>query len=358
MKLTKVYCLCAGFLVVSAAQAQSGELKVYGRVNGGLQYLNKIPAAGGSTDHRVTFSSNDFGFSWWGIKGGEDLGDGLKAVFRLEAPFVSGTGALAVPDTMFVRHSYVGLEHEKFGSIWLGRTMSLADETGWYIDPLFEQMTGVGNLAQGRAWGPRINTVTYNSPRWDSFSFKLQAAPGEQAGNSKGNRLISVALAYEREDIKAYGVFEDLRDPAGKLSTLYNNSRFYMLGANYKLGGVKLFGGYQRIETDADATVADPTNPTAATRSTQGWVGANYEVTPLLSLQAGVYHVRLNRDGGSATLGALGATYWLSKRTVTYATFGSVSNKGAAAFPAITYQPGPLPGTSQQGSYIGMMHYF
>ena len=65
-----------------------------------------------------------------------------------------------------------------------------------------------------------------------------------------------------------------------------------MLGANYKLGAFKLFGGYQRIETDDDATIADPTNPTAATRSNQGWVGANYEVTPVFSLQAGVYHVQ------------------------------------------------------------------
>jgi predicted porin len=71
-----------------------------------------------------------------------------------------------------------------------------------------------------------------------------------------------------------------------------------------------------------------------------------------------VYHVKLNRDGGSATLGALGATYYLSKRTVTYVTFGSVSNKGNAAFPAIIYSPGPRPGSSQQGTYVGMMHYF
>lgn len=357
MKLIKGVCLCAAVLAVTAAHAQS-DLRIYGRVNGGLQYLNKIPSAGGGTDHRFGFSSTDFGYSWWGITGAEDLGDGLKAVFKLESPFVSGTGSFAIPDTPFVRHSYVGLDHKKFGSIWLGRTMSLADTTGWYIDPLYEQNIGVANLAQGRAWGPRINTLTYNSPQWDAFSFRLQAAPGEQPGNSKGNRLFSASVAYEREDFKAYGVFEDLRDPAGNLSTLYNNSRFYMLGANYKLGAFKLFGGYQRIESDDDATIADPTNPTAATRSKQGWVGANYEVTPAFSLLAGVYHVSLNRDGGSATLGALGATYYLSKRTVTYATFGSVSNKGNAAFPAIIYSPAPPPGASQQGTYVGMMHYF
>src|SRR6185295_5334665 len=135
--------------------------------------------------------------------------------------------------------------------------------------------------------------------------------------------------------------FEDLRDSNGKLSTLYNNSQFWMLGAIYRIGSFKLFGGYQRIQTNDDDTVADPTNPTASTRSNQGWLGVNYEVTPVFSLLAGAYHVRLNRDGGSATLGALGATYWLSKRTVTYATFGSVSNNGNAAFPAIIYSPAP-----------------
>ncbi len=358
MKLTKAVFLCACGVAISSANAQSGEVKLYGRVNGGLQYLNNIPNGSGGTNHRYAFSSSDFGFSWWGITGSEDLGDGLRAVFKLESPFVTGTGALPVPDTIFTRHSYVGLQHPKLGSLWLGRTMSLADDTGWYIDPMGEQMTGVANLAGGRAWGPRINTITYNSPRWDAFSFRLQAAPGEIAGSNSAKRLLSASAAYEREDIKVYAVIEDLRDSNGKLSTLYNNSRFWMLGANYKLGDLKLFGGYQRIQTDEDATIADPTNPAAATRSNQAWAGAAYNVTPLLSVQGGVYHVKLNRDGGSATLAALGSNYYLSKRTILYATVGSVKNKGAAAFPAITYQPGPLAGTSQQGTYIGMMHNF
>jgi predicted porin len=339
MKLTNTLCLSAGVLAISAVHAQSSSITIYGRVNGGLQYLNKIPEASGGTGNRFAFSSNDFGFSWLGFTGSEDLGGGLKAVFKLEAPFVSGTGTLAAPGHDVGASLYVGLHDQKFGSIWLGRTMSLADDTGWYIDPLYEQLIGVGNLAQGRAWGPRINTITYNSPHWDGFSFRLQGAPGEQTGNNKANRLFSASVAYERDDIKAYGVFEDLRDKDGKLSTLYGNSRYYMLGGNYKLAALKLFAGYQRIESDENATVADPTNPTASTRSTQGWVGANYEVSPALTLQAGAYHVKLNRDGGSATLGALGATYWLSKRTVTYATFGSVSNKGKAAFPRSFTRP-------------------
>jgi predicted porin len=357
VKLTKAICLCATGAAISSACAQS-EVTLYGRVNGGVQYLNKIPNGSGGTDHRYGFSSNDFGFSWWGVTGSEDLGDGLRAVFKLESPFVSGTGSQAVPDAFFARHSYVGLGHAKLGSLWLGRTMSLADETGWYIDPLAEQLIGVGNLAQGRAWGPRMNTITYNSPRWDGFSFKLQGAPGEVAGSTSGNRLLSAAAAYEREDIKVYGVIEDLRDANGKLSTLYNNSRFWMLGANYTLGDFKLYGGYQHIQSDEDATIADPTNPTAATRSDQAWVGASYTITPPLSVQAGLYHVKLNRDGGSATLAALNSNYYLSKRTILYATFGSVKNKGNAVFPAIVYQPGPPAGSSQQGTYIGMMHYF
>src|SRR5258706_2702421 len=236
--------------------------------------------------------------------------------------------------------------------------LSLADETGWYIEPLAEQFIGVANLAQGRAWGPRANTITYNSPRWDAFSFRLQGAPGEVAGSNSAKRLLSASAAYEREDIKVYGVIEDLRDANGKLSTLHNNSRFWMLGANYKLGDFKLFGGYQRIQSDEDATIADPTNPTASTRSNQAWAGASYNFTPLLSVQGGLYHVKLNRDGGSATLAALNSNYYLSKRTILYATFGSVKNKGNAVFPAIVYQPGPQAGSSQQGTFAGMMHYF
>jgi len=359
---SKGFVCSAVFLMgLSSAYAQgdvTSDVTLYGRIAGGVRYVNNIPTSDGRTDSKFGYSSNDFGFSWWGITGHEDLGDGLKAVFKLESAFSSGTGALADPSALFVRDSYVGLEHPTAGSIWFGRAMSLADETGWYIDPRAEQLTGGGNFAKGRAWGPRINTITYNSPRWQGFSFRLQAAPGEQPGNSSGSRLLSASAAYDLEDFKAYGVYEELRDPAGKLSSLYAFSRVYMVGANYTLGTVKLFAGYQRLATDENDTVADALNPTAATRNDQAWIGATYAVTPLLILDAGWYHARVNHDGGSANLGAIGATYFLSKRTFLYATFGSVNNRGNAAFPVITYDVAPLPGHSQQGTYLGMMHYF
>lgn len=355
-----VVCSAVFLMGLSSAYAQSdvtSDVTLYGRIAGGVRYVNNIPTSDGRTTSKFGYSSNDYGYSWWGIKGHEDLGDGLKAVFKLETAFSSGTGALADPSALFVRDSYVGLEHPTFGSIWFGRAMSLADETGWYIDPFAEQLTGVGNLAKGRAWGPRINTITYNSPPWQGFSFRLQAAPGEQQ-NSRGSRLLSASAAYDLGDFKAYGVYEELRDPAGDLSSLYNFSRVYMVGANYKLGPATLFAGYQRLATDENGTVAEASNPTAATRNDQGWIGATYALTPPLILQGGWYHARVNHDGGRANLGAIGATYFLSKRTFLYATFGSVNNRGNAAFPVITYYVAPLPGHSQQGTYLGIMHYF
>jgi predicted porin len=323
-----------------------------------VRYLNNIGAPDGSSGHQTAFSSNDYGFSWWGLTGAEDLGSGLKAVFKLESAFSSGTGAQADPNGYFARHSYVGLEHPTYGSLWLGRSMSLADETGWYIDPMAEQLTGVGTFAKGRAWGPRINAITYNSPRWQGFSFRLQGALGEQRNNSRGNRLLSASAAYELGGFNAYGVYEDLRDQAGDLSSLYFFSRVYMIGATYKLGAAKLFAGGQRLSTDESRTVAEASNPTAANRNDQGWIGASYSFTPEFTLSAGLYHAKVNRNGGSANLGALGATYYLSRRTFLYATFADVNNRGNAAFPVIVYAPGPLPDHNQQGTFVGMMHYF
>ena len=59
-----------------------------------------------------------------------------------------------------------------------------------------------------------------------------------------------------------------------------------------------------------------------------------------------------------STLGVVGADYLLSKRTILYATVGSMFNGGNAAFPVEVSDAQPRPGGSQQGAYFGLVHYF
>jgi predicted porin len=352
-----IYCASLMAFCACNAYAQSS-VTLYGRVASGLDFVTNVATPTGQSKDNFRFGSNQYSYSWFGLQGDEDLGGGVHAVFKLESLFTSGTGQTP-PNTIFTRDAYVGLSDNKYGSIWFGEAMSLTDETGWFIDPLQEQVgTGIGNFAYGRAWGPRSNVVTYNSPNWSGFSFRVQNGFGNTAGNFQAGRQFSVSSQYTGASFAAYGVYEEIRDANGDFSDLYASSREYMAGATYTIGGLKFYTGYQQLVSSGQYTVATTFNPDAATRSQQEWVGASYQATPALAFQAGWYHGNVNHGGGTGNLGAIGTTYNLSKRTFVYLTFGAMFNGKSAAFPVETADSLPQTGHNQQGGYIGILHTF
>lgn len=343
-------------MAAGTVHAQSG-VTLYGRVSSGLDFVTNVATVDGRSKNNFRFGSNQYGISWWGLKGAEDLGGGTHAVFNLESMFTLGQGQL--PDTsLFNRYAYFGVTNDNYGSLWAGRVMSLTDETGFYLDPFGEQATGIANFAKGRAWGSRANTVTYNSSKLAGFSFRLQNGFGNEAGNFRGGRQFSASVTYSLGGFNGYGVYEEIRDANGKFSNLYSRSREYMIGATYQLSTLKFYTGFQELVSSGQDTVADSTNPFGATRNQQEWLGATYQVNAALAFQAGWFHGNVNHGGGSGNLGVVGTTYNLSKRTLLYATFGAMVNGGHASFPVETADSLPLPGHNQQGGYFGMMHYF
>lgn len=344
-------------LVASSVYAQSS-VTMYGRVSSGLDYVNNVAVADGTSKNQLRFGSNQFGISWWGLKGYEDLGGGLRATFNLESMFTLGQGQLPDSSTLFNRFAYVGLSSTTYGDLWLGRVMALTDETGYYLDPFGEGQIGIGNLAKGRAWGSRANTVTYNSRNYGGLSFRLQTGLGNQAANFRGGRQYSASAQYSLGDLNAYAVYEEVRDSKGKFSSLYSASKEYMIGATYQIDALKIYGGFQQLYSSGADTVADSLNPAGATRSQQEWIAASYRLTPALAFQAGWFHANVNHGGGSGNLAVLGAVYSLSKRTSLYATVAGMFNGGKAAFPVETNDSAPLPGHNQQGGYFGMIQYF
>ena len=82
MKKTLMVAALTG-VFATAAHAQSS-VTLYGLIDAGLTYTNN---QGGS--HNFKESSGSISGSRWGLRGSEDLGDGLKAVFDLESGFNS-----------------------------------------------------------------------------------------------------------------------------------------------------------------------------------------------------------------------------------------------------------------------------
>ena len=82
-------CMAVVFLsgVALNGHAQSS-VTLYGRIDNGIRYESGLP-----TGHLFTASSGDWGCSWFGLRGTEDLGGGTRAIFNLEGQLDTMTGA-------------------------------------------------------------------------------------------------------------------------------------------------------------------------------------------------------------------------------------------------------------------------
>jgi predicted porin len=96
----------------------------------------------------------------------------------------------------------------------------------------------------------------------------------------------------------------------------------------------------------------------AANKANQFWLGANYQLNPALTLIGAAYHVKLNHDVGSANLFMVGANYSLSKRTLLYASVGTIRNGSNTDFQVQTGDSTGLTGQNQNTFYTGISHSF
>ncbi|MFL9927457.1 porin, partial [Herbaspirillum lusitanum] len=120
----------------------------------------------------------------------------------------------------------------------------------------------------------------------------------------------------------------------------------------YTIDKLKMFLGYENLRApDVASGSPDKVN--------HYWLGANYQITPQLTLIGSAFHVNVNNNGGNANLFMVGANYYLSKRTLLYVGAGTVRNSGNATFSVEADEAGaPLPGQSQNGGYFGISHSF
>jgi predicted porin len=356
-KKIKLQCMRAAAVTMllgaacSQAQAQTS-VTIYGRVVAGVDYQSNVAlkdANGnptGQTGSIVGAAGNQWGTSMIGFKGTEDLGGGLGAFFLLETGFGATNGATN-GSALFNRRSYVGLNGSA-GSIKFGKNLFIVNDI-WFLDPTGQQAMSTASLVKGRTWLGADNVIEYQTPTWGGFSATVQTSLGEQPGSTTKGRREGISLVYTTGGLELRGIYDVIRDTNGRYTDIYTASKDWIVGGTYTIDALKLFAGYEKLSApDTAATNPDKLN--------HYWIGANYAVTPALTLIGAAYHSKLDNDAGSASLFMVGANYNLSKRTLLYASVGTVRNKGNANFG--TESASPLPGQAQNGGYVGVSHSF
>src|ERR1700735_2585996 len=112
----------------SVAHAQSS-VTLYGIIDEAAVYESSQKTGGNNTaaspnvgGKKVAFDSlSGLNGSRWGLKGTEDLGGGLKAVFQLENGANINTGGFGQGGLEFGRQAYVGLSSAQLGTVTMGR---------------------------------------------------------------------------------------------------------------------------------------------------------------------------------------------------------------------------------------------
>ena len=358
MRKTQV-ALAAMALVASTAVLAEG-VTVYGVLDVGLSRTNT-----GSTTTKAFAGGGTESPSLIGFKGGEDLGNGMKATFQLEAGFNTGNGAFdngsysklgststagsAVATSVFGRGANVGLEGS-FGSV----------KAGVHMDPAFAAAAGVDPRGMGNGsgtalarWGyttgysPALlqgifngNSVMYTSPNINGLQVSGSYGLGGTA-SSRQDGTQSVGLTYTTGGITLAAWDNSVYSDTANQKAVANGG----VGAGIALSdslSAKLY--YNKATTYTSGV-------TSAEKATFG-IGGTYALADNVKLTAAYYSTEDSRTSNSGIgMTVLNVNYGLSPRTSAYLTYVNESANAQAGSYALANKTGSLVG-------VGVLHSF
>jgi predicted porin len=191
--------IAGGTFAAQVAHAQSS-VTLYGSVDGGIGYVHNVAETNGGNDSaQFRFINGLLHGNRWGLRGTEDLGGGLKAIFLLENGFDLGMGTLNQGGREFGRQAFMGLTDTTLGSILLGRQY---DPNVDLIQPLtaddtFGKSFGTPGDVDNYDDTVRVNnSIKYVSPSYGGLVYELMYAFGGVAGSTGAGQTYGAGVAY------------------------------------------------------------------------------------------------------------------------------------------------------------------
>jgi GBP family porin len=255
--------LTVGFFGVAQAETS---VTLYGILDGGIGYqqikgnTSRAENRTGATDAKYTKTGLINGVqsgNRWGVKGAEDLGDGLRAVFQLESGFDLGTGKHAQGDRLFGRQATLGLASDAWGQLDFGRQTNIASKYFGAIDP-FGMGFGQANIGAAFTAMNTVrydNMVMYQTPNFSGFQFGVGYSfnvDGGQEWKESGT-----------DDANKRAITTGIRYANGPLAVALSYDTFKVKGAAAEngttqigvAGGVPVYGYTAAVNGGQDSTV-------------------------------------------------------------------------------------------------------
>lgn len=283
-----------------APMAVAADVTIFGKLQEEI-VSNDISVNGAKTEDNFDVDSNA---SRWGIKGSEDLGNGMKANFFAEFQFnVDGDGVGIGTSTVnwAQRNTYIGLSGD-FGEVRVGRHDTPA-KVAMYASGI--ELLGDSTIDMNRsvtAEGDALfnearvsNAIAYISPNMEGLQFAAAMVPGGQSGTTVttgndgiadtystgawyGNGGLKLSAAYQSiagatgtataDDQDMWGLYGSYtmgdfmvgagyQDIDGYNNTVNTDKTSYLLVAKYSMGNNVLMANYGNAEIDRAGTVDD-----------------------------------------------------------------------------------------------------
>jgi predicted porin len=315
--------------------------------------------------------------SRFGVRGYEKLGGGLRATWQLETQFLvdSNNSAFAARD------SWVGLQHEHFGTVKLGRFDTPFKEYGDDVSFLgvssgnfvstssVLRLFGIGQASAARFHERGVNAIQYESPEWP-VTFKVQYNTAETDTAFRHRHFWSFGAGYELGNLKILAGHEIHWDALGlsanvgtasmsnaSIASARSKDRATEIAVVYKLGIHELEADYEWHEWKEFG------QPTNTPLTALGKVGSYKNNSWLLNWQARwspkfrtqVHYVRATKgecsrtfltaaapcitDGLDGSMMSAGVAYYFSRRTYLFFLYQQLKNGKSAVFASGSQSP-------------------
>jgi predicted porin len=250
------------------------------------------------------------------LKGNEDLGAGLKAIFKLESGFGLNDGRLKQGGRLFGRQAWVALA-SGLGSVTLGRQFAASDAVATIADIA---VTGSSLSAYKSQFYWKIdwldNSLLYSSPKMGGCQAFLGKAFGKKT-DTAGGSTVTTGLLYSEGPLAAGISLESWTTSA--FSSSVTDYNFWNLAASCDLGVVALVAGFSADDVNQDIS------STSAVKSKTYALGAKL---PAGSAGKVVFLLQVIKpeNGPALNITSLGYIHTLSKRTALYSQITVANN--------------------------------
>lgn len=366
MKKSLIAMAVLGAFGIGAAQA-ADNVQLYGIIDLGVAHYSN---GNGSVTKLGTGIQSG---SRIGLKGTEDLGGGLKAMFQVETGFcANGSGGAnasgSTPGSstctgggLFGRTSMVGLQGD-FGTVAAGRMYTFTFNDQAAVDPFGYGLTGtISNVGTIGAPARASQMLAYMSPNFSGFNFGAGYVFGDGLG---------LTTATSTQTTGAYNLHAGYDNGPimvglDYLRANYNNgnaaAKHTMLVGTYDFGIAKLAAMYAQNQLGL-------LSGGNGDKLKSFMLGATVPVGPGAILASYTQAKDDNLPNSTSKQYAIGYTYALSKRTNLYTSYAHISNQSGGSVCGALCQVGDatgnnsapmgVAGNSSNGFALGIRHKF